>query len=162
MREIMMWEALREALAEEMRRDEKVFVLGEDIALGYVWSVTRGLIEKVSSGTREAKRTWVFILDGTATKRGSYTKIENALQYREKSTKSKGKSTKAHTFLMGLLITDTGARIPVLPRPSGASMADEVCHVPTRDHLSRHFPDANVNSEPIAKASAMVMLPSSR
>ncbi|MEE8109388.1 MAG: alpha-ketoacid dehydrogenase subunit beta [bacterium] len=46
MREIMMWEALREALAEEMRRDEKVFVLGEDIALGYVWSVTRGLIDE--------------------------------------------------------------------------------------------------------------------
>ncbi|MBI2880394.1 MAG: alpha-ketoacid dehydrogenase subunit beta [Candidatus Tectomicrobia bacterium] len=46
MREIMMWEALREALAEEMRRDEKVFVLGEDVALGYVWSVTRGLIDE--------------------------------------------------------------------------------------------------------------------
>ncbi|MFQ5915544.1 MAG: alpha-ketoacid dehydrogenase subunit beta [Nitrospinota bacterium] len=46
MREIMMWEALREALAEEMRRDKKVFVLGEDIVLGYVWSVTRGLIDE--------------------------------------------------------------------------------------------------------------------
>lgn len=75
--------------------------------------VTRGMIEKVSSGAREAKRTWVFILDGTATRRGSYTKIENALQYREKASRSKGKSTKAHTFLMGLLITDTGVRIPV-------------------------------------------------
>jgi SRSO17 transposase len=78
-----------------------------------VAEVTRELVEKVSLGGREAKRTWVFIIDGTATKRGSYTKIENALQYRKKSTKSKGKSTKAHTFLMGLLITDTGARIPV-------------------------------------------------
>jgi hypothetical protein len=78
-----------------------------------VAEVTRGLIDKVSSGTREAKRTWVFIMDGTATRRGSYTKIENALQYRKKSTQSKGKSTKAHTFLMGLLITDTGVRIPV-------------------------------------------------
>ncbi|MFQ5692659.1 MAG: alpha-ketoacid dehydrogenase subunit beta, partial [Nitrospinota bacterium] len=46
MREIMMWEALREALSEEMRRDERVFCLGEDIVLGYVWSVTRGLIDE--------------------------------------------------------------------------------------------------------------------
>ena len=30
-----------------------------------VAEVTRGLIEKVSSGAREAKRTWVFILDIT-------------------------------------------------------------------------------------------------
>lgn len=43
MREIMMWEALNEALREEMERDEKVFCLGEDVALAYVWSVTRGL-----------------------------------------------------------------------------------------------------------------------
>jgi pyruvate/2-oxoglutarate/acetoin dehydrogenase E1 component len=43
MREIMMWEALNEALREEMQRDEKVFCLGEDVALAYVWSVTRGL-----------------------------------------------------------------------------------------------------------------------
>lgn len=79
----------------------------------FVAQVTRGMIEKVSSGAREAKRTWVFILDGTATRRGSYTKIENAVQYKEKSSRSKGKSTKAHTFLMGLLITETGVRIPV-------------------------------------------------
>ena len=31
MREIMMWEALNEALREEMKRDAKVFCLGEDI-----------------------------------------------------------------------------------------------------------------------------------
>ena len=43
MREIMMWEALNEALREEMQRDDKVFCLGEDVALAYVWSVTRGL-----------------------------------------------------------------------------------------------------------------------
>ena len=79
----------------------------------FVAQVTRGMIEKVSSGAREAKRTWVFILDGTASRRGSYTKIENAVQYKEKSSRSKGKSTKAHTFLMGLLITETGVRIPV-------------------------------------------------
>ena len=78
-----------------------------------VAQVTQGMIEKVSTGVREAKRTWVLTIDGTATRRGSYTKIENAVQYKEKSTKSKGKSTKAHTFLMGLLITETGARIPV-------------------------------------------------
>jgi len=46
MREIMMWEALNEALREEMKRDAKVFCLGEDIGLAYVWSVTRGLIDE--------------------------------------------------------------------------------------------------------------------
>ena len=46
MREIMMWEALNEALREEMKRDAKVFCLGEDIGLAYVWSVTRGLMDE--------------------------------------------------------------------------------------------------------------------
>lgn len=55
---------------------------------------------------------WVLIIDGTSTKRGGFTKIENALQYRKKNKSSKGKSTKAHTFLMGLLLTPLGFRIP--------------------------------------------------
>ena len=46
MREIMMWEALNEALREEMKRDAKVFCLGEDVGLAYVWSVTRGLMDE--------------------------------------------------------------------------------------------------------------------
>jgi len=41
-------------------------------------------------------------------------KIENAQQYRKKKKSSKGKSTKAHTFLMGLLLTPIGFRIPFL------------------------------------------------
>jgi pyruvate/2-oxoglutarate/acetoin dehydrogenase E1 component len=40
-------EAIREALAEEMRRDEKVFIIGEDVArLGGVFKVTKGLLEE--------------------------------------------------------------------------------------------------------------------
>ena len=39
--------ALRDVIAEEMRRDEKVFVMGEDIAAqGGVFGVTRGLIDE--------------------------------------------------------------------------------------------------------------------
>lgn len=41
------WEAVRDALAEEMRRDPKVFVMGEDIGLyGGAYGATRGLFEE--------------------------------------------------------------------------------------------------------------------
>jgi len=38
--------ALWEALAEEMERDERVFLLGEDVALGGYFAVTKGLAER--------------------------------------------------------------------------------------------------------------------
>jgi pyruvate/2-oxoglutarate/acetoin dehydrogenase E1 component len=45
MREITYREALREGLQEEMRRDERVFLLGEDIAeFGGTYKVTEGLL----------------------------------------------------------------------------------------------------------------------
>ncbi|MFQ5856136.1 MAG: alpha-ketoacid dehydrogenase subunit beta [Anaerolineae bacterium] len=48
MREISYREAVREALAEEMRRDERVFLLGEDIAdpFGGSYKVTLGLTDE--------------------------------------------------------------------------------------------------------------------
>jgi pyruvate/2-oxoglutarate/acetoin dehydrogenase E1 component len=47
MREIYYSWALREAMAEEMARDERVFVLGEDIAgYGGAFKVTQGLVEQ--------------------------------------------------------------------------------------------------------------------
>lgn len=47
MRKIKYVEAIREALAEEMRRDERVFVLGEDVGVfGGTFKVTLGLIEE--------------------------------------------------------------------------------------------------------------------
>ncbi len=46
MREIKYADALREALTEEMRRDERVFVYGEDVELGYAFSVCKGLIDE--------------------------------------------------------------------------------------------------------------------
>ena len=46
-RELSYLEAIREALAEEMRRDPKVFVLGEDVgAYGGAFGVTQGLHEE--------------------------------------------------------------------------------------------------------------------
>jgi len=46
-KEITYREALNEALIEEMERDERVFLLGEDIALhGGAFQVTKGLLEK--------------------------------------------------------------------------------------------------------------------
>ena len=50
MREITYVEAINEALIEEMERDEKVFVIGEDISVGYggggVFGATKGLFDK--------------------------------------------------------------------------------------------------------------------
>ena len=47
MREITYREAIREALAEEMRGNKSVFLLGEDIGVyGGVYSVTKGLLEE--------------------------------------------------------------------------------------------------------------------
>src|SRR5215471_12367866 len=46
-REITMGEAVREALAEEMRRDSRVFVLGEDVAeAGTAFKVLNGLVDE--------------------------------------------------------------------------------------------------------------------
>jgi len=45
-REIKYADALREALKEEMRRDERVFVYGEDVELGYTFTVCKGLIDE--------------------------------------------------------------------------------------------------------------------
>ena len=47
MKKIMYREAISSALAEEMRRDEKVFVMGEDVAItGGVYKATRGLLDE--------------------------------------------------------------------------------------------------------------------
>lgn len=47
MANITICEALKKALEEEMDRDDKVFLMGEDIgAFGGPWQVTKGLIEK--------------------------------------------------------------------------------------------------------------------
>lgn len=47
MKRIMYREAISSALAEEMRRDERVFVMGEDVAIvGGVYKATRGLLEE--------------------------------------------------------------------------------------------------------------------
>ena len=47
MKEIMYWQAINEALDEEMRRDPNVFIMGEDVAIyGGAYAVTRGLYQK--------------------------------------------------------------------------------------------------------------------
>jgi pyruvate/2-oxoglutarate/acetoin dehydrogenase E1 component len=47
MRDMAYWQAINEALEEEMRRDKTVFVMGEDVAVyGGAYGVTRGLMEK--------------------------------------------------------------------------------------------------------------------
>src|SRR5919197_1304187 len=51
LREISLGAAVREALAEEMRRDPAVFILGEDVAeAGTPFKVLKGLVEKLGPG----------------------------------------------------------------------------------------------------------------
>src|SRR5436309_189271 len=46
-RELTMGEAIREALAEEMRRDPRVFICGEDVAeAGTVYKILSGLVDE--------------------------------------------------------------------------------------------------------------------
>jgi pyruvate dehydrogenase E1 component beta subunit len=45
-RNLTLVQAMREALAEEMRRDESVFVIGEDVRIGGVFLFTLGLVEE--------------------------------------------------------------------------------------------------------------------
>src|SRR6202521_5337811 len=46
-RELTLGEAVREALAEEMRRDPRVFVMGEDVAeAGTAFKVLSGLVQE--------------------------------------------------------------------------------------------------------------------
>src|SRR6056297_167035 len=51
MREITLSQAVNEALAEEMRRDERVFIIGEDVAeAGTPFKVLAGLVEEFGTG----------------------------------------------------------------------------------------------------------------
>ena len=49
-REITLGQAIREALAEEMRRDPRVFIMGEDVAeAGTAFKVLTGLVQEFGS-----------------------------------------------------------------------------------------------------------------
>ena len=68
MKRIMYREAVCAALAEEMRRDEKVFVMGEDVAIvGGVYKATKGLLEEF--GPQRVRNTPLseLAIMGTAT-----------------------------------------------------------------------------------------------
>ena len=68
MKRMMYREAISAALAEEMRRDEKVFVMGEDVAIvGGVYKATKGLLEEF--GPQRVRNTPLseLAIMGTAT-----------------------------------------------------------------------------------------------
>lgn len=47
MREIQFREALREALSEEMRKDEKIFLMGEEVAeYNGAYKVSQGMLDE--------------------------------------------------------------------------------------------------------------------
>ena len=75
----------------------------------------------------KTKIRWFLAIDATSTKRGAFTKIAGANQFKEKESGTKGRSTKAHCFLMGILITHEGVIIPLprytcYPKKSGSGL----------------------------------------
>lgn len=82
--------------------------------------VRREMQNQIAQERRRAMgqaETWFLILDGLCAKRGSETMVENATQYRIRKSRQRRRSTKAHTFVQGILVTPSGRRIP-LPRRS--------------------------------------------
>ena len=65
---------------------------------------------------RASRPRWIVLVDDVFTLRGGETKVANGHHTREsKRVKAKYTSSKSHTFVQGLLITDDGVRVP-LPR----------------------------------------------
>jgi len=57
-RELTYGEAVREALAEEMRRDPRVFLIGEDVAeAGHPFKVLTGLVEEFGKSASSTRRS---------------------------------------------------------------------------------------------------------
>ena len=74
-------------------------------------NAARLLIRRCSSD----RGPWILAIDGVCCQRGSYTKIANAQQYKRKAQGARGGGSKSFTFVMGVLISSRGDRIP-LPR----------------------------------------------
>jgi pyruvate/2-oxoglutarate/acetoin dehydrogenase E1 component len=71
MREITLSQAVNEALAEEMRRDETVFIIGEDVAeAGTPFKVLSGLVEEFGTDARHRHADCRARLHGHCRRRG--------------------------------------------------------------------------------------------
>ena len=69
---IMYREAIRDALAEEMRRDPHVFVMGEDVAIyGGAYSATQGLVQEFGETRVRDTAISEAVIAGAATGRAS-------------------------------------------------------------------------------------------
>ena len=57
-RELTYGEAVREAIAEEMRRDPTVFIIGEDVAeAGHPFKVLLGLVQEFGTSGSSTRRS---------------------------------------------------------------------------------------------------------
>ena len=66
-RELTFGEAVREALAEEMRRDPRVCILGEDVAeAGTTFKVLKGLVEEFGHRARHRYADFRSRVHGTS------------------------------------------------------------------------------------------------
>ncbi len=81
------------------------FIRRSTFRSGEILYQAAGKVINAISEKKDFEKPWVLIIDGSCTRRGAYTKISNAIQYNEKRSEAKGRSTKAPTFIMGLLIS---------------------------------------------------------
>ena len=79
MPELSYREAIRDAMSEAMRRDDDVFIMGEDIAeMGGSMGVTQGMLEEFEELDREATRIAEDSVEFA--KKGTDPKPEDALK----------------------------------------------------------------------------------
>ena len=81
MREITLSTAVNEAIAEEMRRDETIFLIGEDVAeAGTPFKITSGLVEEFGTDrvidTPIAEPGFMGIAVGAAIPRAHHIEVD--------------------------------------------------------------------------------------
>lgn len=81
------------------------------------------------------KARYILLLDGSCLKRGADAEIENCIKYRKKAHNVKGRSTKAHTFLLGLILMPNGVRIPA---PRYTFYTKTYCKKYGKTHKTQH------------------------
>ena len=166
MRNITLSQAVNEALAEEMRRDETVFIIGEDVAeAGTPFKVLSGLVEEFGTGrvidTPIAEPGFMGMAVGAAMT-GARPVVEGEVQHplpqvtadrsaaseRGRSPRrSPGRSARSWVRRHGLLAGATGAlgmgeqpRCEEQPEGDQRERTVSACHAPTPSHAACRRP----------------------
>lgn len=144
-KKITVSKAIGEALLEEMRRDEKVFIMGEDVALmGNVFAITKGLLEEFGPDrvidTPISEEGFVGMAVGAAI-RGMRPVVE--LMYNDFATECADPLFNQAAKIR--YMTGGQCSVPmVLRAPMGAGRRNAGQHSQSLENLFCHFPGLKV------------------